>query len=83
MNERVQGGLHKTLDKIIAEPCISCPYALMQALKECKGNAEDILKYLNNLNTCSAVYWTVNSKNGGSYVIEKNRGVGSHKIRGA
>jgi hypothetical protein len=35
------------------------------------------------MNTCTAVYWTIQSREGSSYVMEKNRGVGSHKIREA
>lgn len=61
--------------------CETSPYALVRALKEASGDIFDIVKYLNNINTCTAVYWTILSKGGNSYVIQKNRGIGAHLIR--
>ena len=40
-----------------------------------------MVKCLNNMNTCAAVYYTIISKEGSSFVIEKSRGVGVHRIR--
>lgn len=35
LNERVEGGLHKTLGKIMTSRCETCPYAMMKTLREC------------------------------------------------
>ena len=53
----------------------------MRALKYAKGDIDKVFKYIDKINTCAAVYWTIISKNGGSYVVEKDRGIGSHYLR--
>ena len=54
---------------------------MMRTLRECGGSIQEVVKCLNNMNTCAAVYYTIISKDGSSFVIEKSRGVGVHTIR--
>ena len=53
----------------------------MKALRKAAGNIENLLTKLTEQDTCSAVYWTVLSSKGESFVVEKDRGVGAHYIR--
>jgi hypothetical protein len=64
LNERIQGGLHLTLDQMLTTHCYSSPSAIMEALKYCKGNLRTVVAYLENINTCSTVYYTLIGQNG-------------------
>ena len=81
LNQRVKGGLHITLEQMFATKCFSSPSAIMQALKYCKGDIEEVVAYLTSINTCSPVYYTLIDQFGESYVMEKNRGSTSNLIR--
>ena len=83
LNERVQGGLHLTLEHMIKTRCLASPSSIMQALKYEKGDIKKIVKFLKRVNTCSPVYYTLIDQHGQSFVIEKNRGRTVNLIRGS
>ena len=54
---------------MLTTKCLSSLSAIMQTLKYFKGNIEEVVKHLKNINTCSPVYYTLIDKDGKSYVI--------------
>ena len=64
LNERVQGGLHLTLEQMVKTRCHASPSSIMQALKYEKGDIKKIVNFLKRVNTCSPVYYTLIDQHG-------------------